>query len=458
MSTNHLSSTDNNQGLRRVLGPLDATCIVIGAVVGVGIFFTPSRVAQLAGSGGPVLLAWAIGGAIALLGALTYAEIGGMFPRSGAQYEALRDAYGPLPAFLFVFCNSTAIQAGSTAIIALICTENLGVALCGGVPRAPWLTVISAILIAGLVIANVVGVRWGSGIQNITVLAKLATLLLVTLLALLTRRAEPIVPMLPIAMPISEWNIVGAVCAALVPILFSFGGWQHALWIAGEIRTPQRTVPGAIICGIVVVIASYLLVNWAYLRLLGYEGVAASTTLAADAVAAVWPGTGRRIISAAVALSALGVLNAQLLSGPRLVFGMAVDGRFFSIFGRVHSRFATPSGAILLIGGMALVLLSAAGRDAVNRLLTGVVSVDSIFFVLTGFAVVVLRWRQPTTARAIRVPGYPVVPLLFVLGEIGIVVGSYWDPAVRAAALIGLGWIALAVVCYLLFFRHPRRT
>jgi APA family basic amino acid/polyamine antiporter len=441
-----------------VLGPLDATCIVIGAVIGVGIFFTPSRVAQLAGSGRLALLAWAIGGGIALLGALTYAELGGMYPRSGAQYEALRDAYGPFPAFLFVFCNSTAIQAGSTAIIALICTENLGVALRGGVPQRPLLTVISAILIVGLMTANVVGVRWGSAVQNITVFAKVATLLLVTVLAAFAQPIGPNAPAVPAAGPLAGWSVMGALCAALVPMLFSFGGWQHALWIAGEIRRPQRNIPLAIIGGMLVVVVVYLLINWAYLRLLGYEGVAASQTLAADAVAAVWPGAGGRIIAAAVTLSALGVLNAQLLSGPRLVFGMAADGRFFGIFGQVNGRFGTPAPAILLIGGMALVLLFAAGRNAVDKLLNGVVSVDSIFFVLTGFAVLVLRWRQPTTMRSVRVPGYPVVPLLFVLGEIGIIMGSYWDPAVRAAAIIGVGWIIVATACYLLLFRAPKRA
>ena len=441
-----------------MLGPLDATCIVIGAVVGVGIFFTPSRVAQLAGSGGLVLLAWAIGGGIALLGALTYAEIGGMYPRSGAQYEALRDAYGPFPAFLFVFCNSTAIQAGSTAIIALICTENLGVALAGCVPRAPLLTLISAILIIGLVTANVLGVRWGAGVQNLTVFAKVATLLLVTGLAAMARPDDqPAAADSPMSTAWS-WGLVGTICAALVPMLFSFGGWQHALWITGEIRQPQRNVPLAIVGGMLVVVIVYLLVNWAYLRLLGYAGVAASQALGADAVAVVWPGVGRRVIAAAIAFSALGVLNAQLLSGPRLVFGMAADRRFFGIFARVSGRFGTPVAAILLIGGMALILLFVAGRNAVDRLLNGVVSVDSIFFVLTAFAVVILRWRRPSASRTVRVPGYPVVPLLFALGEIGIVIGSYWDPAVRAAAVVGVCWIAAAAACYLLLFRLAARA
>jgi basic amino acid/polyamine antiporter, APA family len=324
-----------------VLGPLDATCIVVGAVIGVGIFFTPSRAAQVAGSGGLALLAWAIAGGIALLGALTFAELGGMYPRSGAQYEALRDAYGPFPAFLFVFCNSTAIQAGSTAIIALICTENLGVVLRGERPDPPLLTGISAILIIGLVTANAVGVYWGSGIQNITAFAKVLTLLLVTILAASARPIEPDATAAPTAGPLAGWSVMGPVCAALVPMLFSFGGWQHALWISGEIRRPQRNIPVAIIGGMLVVVVVYLLINWAYLRLLGYEGVAGSQTLAADAVAAVWPGAGRRAIAAAVALSALGVLNAQLLSGPRLVYGMAADGRFFGIFGRVSGRFGT---------------------------------------------------------------------------------------------------------------------
>lgn len=245
---------------------------------------------------------------------------------------------------------------------------------------------------------------------------------------------------------------------SLVPALFAFGGWQHALWIGGEVRRAQHVVPWAIIAGVSIVVAVYLLVNWAYLRLLGYHGVAGSEALAADAVSAVWPGIGRRATAAAVALSAFGVLNAQLLSGPRLIYGMARDGRFFAPMASVSARFGTPVPAILLLGITAFVLLLAAGPSGMEKLLTGVVFVDGVFFILTGAALFVLRKKRPGAARPVRVPGYPVVPLLFVLCEGGVIAGAYRNPQAREAALIGVAWIGAAALCYYLFFSsHPRR-
>ena len=442
--------------LKRVLGPLDATCIVIGAIIGVGIFFTPRRVAEIAGSGQLALWIWVIGGGIALLGALTFAELGGLYPRSGGQYAMLRDAWGTLPAFLFVFCNATAIQTGAIAIIAIVCAQNLGIAA-GGLLAGPMLTVVAVVLILGLLIANVLGVRWGARIQNLTVVAKVATLLTVTVLAaVLGAGGGPVTEANDTVSGVVRAGVVGAIFAGLVPALFSFGGWQHALWMAGEVRRPRRNVPRAIVGGVLVVVIVYVLVNWAYLRLLGYDGVVASKATAADAVAAVWPGAGKRLVALAVAISAFGVLNAQLLSGPRLVYGMARDGRFFRPFARVSERFGTPVAAIVLIGGLALVLLVAASGRVVELLLTGVVFIDAIFFVLTAAALLVLRRRRPAARRPVRIPLYPLVPLLFIAGELGVIAGATLNPEMRGAAFIGLAWIVAGTVCYLLFFRRSQ--
>jgi len=439
--------------LKRVLGPLDATCVVIGAIIGVGIFFTPSRVAELAGSGQLALWIWAIGGGIALLGALTFAELGSLYPRSGGQYDMLRDAWGTLPAFLFVFCNATAIQTGAIAIIAVVCAQNLGIAA-GGSLDGGMLTVVAVVLILCLLTANALGVRWGARIQNLTVVAKVATLLTVTVLAAVLGSGGGAVDQANgVVSGVVRAGVVGAIFAGLVPALFSFGGWQHALWMAGEVRRPRRNVPRAIVGGVLVVVIVYVLVNWAYLRLLGYDGVVASTATAADAVAAVWPGTGKRLVALAVAVSAFGVLNAQLLSGPRLVYGMARDGRFFRPFAQASERFGTPVAAIVLIGGLSLVLLVAASGRVVELLLTGVVFIDAIFFVLTAAALLVLRRRRPSARRLVRVPFYPLVPLLFIAGELGVIAGATLVPDMRAAAVIGLAWIVAGTVCYVLFFR-----
>jgi APA family basic amino acid/polyamine antiporter len=441
-------------GLRRVLGPVSATSIVVGAIVGVGIFFTPTQVAGIAGRADLALWIWVAGGVVALLGALTFAELGGMYSRAGGQYEILRDAYGPGVAFCFVFCNSTAIVTGGTAIIAMVCAENLLAAVAPGAGEGSRVAVLSVVLYAGVALANVAGIRWGAAIQNVTVFAKIAVLLAVVALAL---RVAPGPDSGPAAAgPAGDlgggW--LSLLFAGLVPTLFAYGGWQYALWMSGEVREPRRNVPLAIVLGVAIVILVYVAVNWAYLHLLGYSRVAASRALASDAISVVWPEIGGRFVAGAVALSAFGVLNTQIMSAPRLLYGMARDGRFFAVFGEAHPRFATPAHAIAFIAAIALGLLLAAGRSGVGRLLTGVVMVDAVFFALTGAAVLVLRRRRRDADRPVRVPGYPVVPGLFVLLEIAIIYGAFQIDANRSAAWIGLCWIAAAVVCYRLGFRR----
>jgi APA family basic amino acid/polyamine antiporter len=440
---------EEDTGLRRALGPASATCLVVGAIVGVGIFFTPSKVAAITGSPELALVTWGAGGLLALLGALTFAELGGIHRGPGAQYIILRDAFGPLLGFLFVFCNSTAILAGAAAIIALICAQNLGIAVTGS-PLSPGaVTGMAVILVCGLVFANSVGVRWGAAIQNVTVIAKLATLALITGLAV-GAEAPPVTQ----AAPTPEDSAVALVFAGLVHAMFTFGGWQHALWMGGEVRNPQRTVPFAIVVGVLVVIAVYMAANWAYFALLGYDGVASSKSLAADAVSAVWPTSGRRFIAAAVAFSAFGVLNAQLLGGPRLLYSLARDGRFFRSFARVHARHATPVPAIALIGFLTLALILVAGESRINHLVNGVVLVDAVFFVFTGLSLFILRQRRPREPGAVRVPLYPIVPALFVLGEMAVVVGAFLIDELQHAAWIGLVWIAVGILLYLVCFRR----
>jgi APA family basic amino acid/polyamine antiporter len=450
--THATPTADQDAGLRRVLGRVSATNIVIGAIIGVGIFFTPTSVARIAGNGQLAMWTWAAGGAVALLGALTFAELGGMYGRTGGQYDILRDSYGPLVAFCFVFCNSTAIVAGGVAIISMVCAENLAALVAGSVPAAPVVAGLAVVLIALLAAANFIGVRWGAAIQNVTVFAKVAALALIALLAAFAgRSAGDASAAAQTTNAATPW--IALLFAGLVPALFAYGGWQHVLWMGGEVKDPRRNLPFAIVVGVLVVMAVYLSVNWAYLHLLGYAGVSSSRALASDAVSVAWPRVGARFVAGAVALSAFGVLNEQILAGPRLLFGMARDGRFFALFGRAHRRFATPGPAIVLMTALAVTLVLVAGKNGIDRLLTGVVLVDAVFFALTGAALIVLRIRQPDADRPMRVPLYPVVPALFVLLEAAIIFGAFQIQANRAAAWIGVIWVGVALGCYGLFFR-----
>lgn len=435
-------------GLRRALGPVDATCVVVGGIVGVGIFFTPAEVARIAGDVPTALAAWAVGGAVALLGALLFGQLGRRYPRGGAQYDILRDAWGAPVAFLFAFCSLTASQAGSVAIIAALFALNVSGAVGGDALGGLAGDLVAQGAIWALALANVAGVRWGARVQDLTVAAKVAALLGIVLLAALFGAASPSVPAAAAA-----GGGLGALLAALVPVLFSFGGWQHALWMAGEVRDPSRTLPRSIVGGVGLVVAIYLAAAWAYFVLLGYDGVAASDALAMDAVGAVLPGAGRRAAAAAVAVSAFGVLNAQFLAGPRLTWAMAADGRFFRPFAAVSPRTGTPVAAILLLAVLASAFLAVAGLGGVGALTAWVVVVDALFFALTGLALPRLAGATTAVGR-----GWLVVAVLFAALELGAVWGALNAPSVRGAALVGLGWIGAAGALYLARFRRRPAT
>jgi len=432
--------------LAQVLNLWDATCVVVGAIIGVGIFFNPRDVAQITGSAGAAMAAWTVGGVIALLGAITFAELGRMRPVAGGQYHVLRDAYGRPPAFLFVFCNLTAVQAGGVAIISIVCAQNLGVALHGSAPSEPWTLGVATLLSWVLVGVNVLGVRSGAGLQNTTVVLKLVTLGAIVVLAALI---EPGAPPANAAVGSGAMTF-SSLFAGVTLTLFAYGGWQQSMWMAGEVRDAERTVPRAILLGVTIVVAVYLAANWAFLDLLGFGGVSHAKALAADAVSVWSPGLGRRLAAGAVAVSAFGVLNAQFLSGPRLTWAMARDGLFFTPFGRLNRRFLTPAPAILLLGVLATVLTLGLGLARTDLLTTGVVVVDAVFFALTGLALPILRRRGVGSDRGAAWIAW--VAVIFAALELLAIAGSLLQQNVRLVALTGLGWVAAGIVIWALIF------
>jgi APA family basic amino acid/polyamine antiporter len=432
---------------RRVLGLWDATCIVIGAIIGVGIFFVPRGVAGVTGSAGGALLAWGLGGIVAMLGALAFAELGRMRPVAGSQYHILREAYGRAPAFLFVFCNLTAVQAGGVAIIAIICAQNLEVVFGGAHPGAtvPW---VASLLVAVLAATNVVGTRAGARVQNTTVAIKLLVFVALIAIALVAHPASSVAaPSAVVSSPLRFSSLFAGVTLTL----FAYGGWQQGLWMAGEVVDAARTVSRAILIGVAVVVAAYLSANWAYLHLLGFEGVRHATVLAADAFSVVSPGFGRRLAAAAVAISSFGVLNAQLLAGPRLTWAMAREGQFFGPFARLHPKFGTPVAAILLLAAIGTALLLGLGLERTDQLTTGVVVIDATFFALTGLALPLLRRRTGAHARG---PGWiDAAAVAFAILELLAIAGSLLQQNVRLLAWSGLGWIGAAAITWVIWFR-----
>jgi basic amino acid/polyamine antiporter, APA family len=423
---------------------------VIGAIIGVGIFFTPKDVANVTGGAGGAMAAWILGGVIALLGAFTFAELGRLRPVAGGQYHVLRDAYGKPAAFLFVFCNLTAVQAGAVAIIAIVCAQNLGVALHGADPASRWVVAVAAAMTWALVGVNVVGVRSGARLQDATVIIKLLTLALLVLVAALVPAGPAPAPAPAIATPLT----FSALFAGVTLTLFAYGGWQQVLWMAGEVVSARDVVPRSILLGVGIVVVAYLAANWAYLDLLGFTGVRDAGALTADAFSAWSPEIGRRLAAGAVALSAFGVLNAQFLTGPRLTWAMAREGQFFAPFARLDSRFSTPVPAILLLGALSTGLMLGLGLDRTDLLTTGVVVVDAVFFALTGLALPVLRRRA--AADRMGAPWVSVAAVVFAVLELLAIAGSLLERDVRFVALSGLAWVAGAFLVWLAFFRKAR--
>jgi APA family basic amino acid/polyamine antiporter len=434
---------------RRALGPFDATMVVVGGIIGSGIFILPSIVAQRLPTSGLILAAWLAGAAIALAGAFAFAELATLFPRAGGQYVYLRESYHPLVAFLFGWASLVMIQGGGLAAVAITFAQYaLRLAGRGTELAAAW----GAAAIAVVAAVNYVGVKPGSRLLNLLVILKVAALAALIAGGLfLPRSAAPPgeTPGLPATAGLLAFG------AALVPILFAYGGWQSVNLVAEETREPRRTLPLALMAGTAIVIAVYLLANIVYLAVLTRPGLAATATPAADAARRIFGPGADRLIAAAIAVSAFGFLDLTLLAQTRIYYAMGKDGLFLPALARLHPKFQTPSLAILLQAGWGVLLvLTGTYGDLVDSVVFG----DWIFFGLTVAAVFLLRRRLPLERRetdAFRTPGYPFVPALFVGAALLVVVSVVRANPLRAA--IGTGLLATGLPVYFFFARRKAR-
>jgi APA family basic amino acid/polyamine antiporter len=411
--------------------------MVVGGIIGSGIFLNPALVAQRARTAGLTLGAWVLGGGIALLGALVFAELGARRPVAGGGYVYLRDAYGRLPAFLYAWTLLLVIATGAIAAVA-VTFASYTAALVGVGPAARLPLAVGAILLLSAV--SYVGVKPGVITQNVLTVLKLSALAVLIVGGLTLSPPQPASEQLE---PIAHGGLLLAVGAALVPVLFAFGGWQQTNFVAEELIEPERNLPRALVAGVSIVVAVYLFANLAYLRTLGMAGLARSGAPAADAMNALLGGPGRRLIAAGIAVSTFGFLNLVILVSPRVYQAMARDGLFFPSLARLHPRYRTPSAAILFQGAWAIIL-TLTGRY--GDLLDYVVFGDWIFFAAVTSTVFVFRARERSgrepSALRFRMPGFPLVPLAFMLAALYVVVGSIVSNpgnAVKGTALILLG-------------------
>jgi APA family basic amino acid/polyamine antiporter len=430
--------------LARRLGVFDATMLVMGGIVGSGIFMNPYVVARQVHTPFLILGAWVLGGLIALAGAFIYAELAALRPEVGGQYAYLRDAFHPAAAFVYGWGLLLVTQSGGMAAVAVTFSRYVAELTRLGVGEST----IAVVMLAVLTAINCLGVRAGATVQNALMVTKIVAVLgLVVVGFALVRPAAAGSPPLLDRPP--SFALASAVGAALIPVLFAYGGWQTASFVAAELRRPERDLPRGLLLGVAGVIVLYLTVNAVCVRALGADGLAATSTPASAVMRLALGERGANLIAAAITVSTLGFLSQGILTAPRVYYAMAEDGVFFRAVGFLHPRTLVPVVAIALQGLVAAVI-AVSGRY--EQILNYVVSVDFIFFGATGASLFVFRRRQGPAA-SFRTPGHPATTIFFVAACFLVVMNTvYRYPANSAIGLV----ILLAGVP--IFFMWRRRT
>lgn len=433
----------------RRLSTFDGTMVVVGGIIGAGIFLNPSIVAQRMDTPFLVLTAWAIGGLIALIGALCFGELGSRRPEAGGGYVYLREAFGPLPAFLYGWTLLLVINTGGISAVAMTFSYYTGDLFGLGEIFAKPLAIGSVVLLTGI---NYLGIKPGSITQNIFTVLKLGAVAVLTVAGLLLfsgTEAE-----IAASSPASSTGIPGNIAAmgtALIPVLFAYGGWQHANHVAGEIRDPKRNLPKVTFIGVVIVVISYLLVNLACVAALGVDGLANSTSPASDVTETLWGNFGGKLISAGIAISTFGFVNLAILAGARVYQAMADDGLFFKKAAELHPEYRTPSFSLLIQCAWIIVLILS---GSYAQLLDYTVFGDWIFFALVAGTLFYYRRRRSGGGNedSFRMPGYPWLPIIFILAAVFVVISSILSNLLNA--LIGAGLILAGIPIYLYWQRQ----
>ena len=439
------------QQLARRLGVFDATMIVMGGIIGAGIFRNPSEVARRVDEPMTMLAAWGAGGLIALAGAFVYAELAQRRPEVGGQYAYLRDAFHPGAAFLYGWTLLLVTQTGGMAAVAMTFADYFRELTGWNVERS----VIAVGTIMLLTIVNCYGVRSGSNVQNTLMVMKIAAIVMLVVLgwkAVMGDGLSALGSGTIGATQSREPRAENSFLSAMVPVLFAYGGWQTASFVSGEMRNPERDLPRGLLLGVLGVIVLYLAVNVVCIYALGPASLADTQTPASDVMRRAVGEGGARLIAAGIAISTVGFLSQGMLTAPRVYFAMARDGVFFSRVGKLSEKTHAPVVAIALQGVWASVI-AVVGLYA--QVLNYVVALDAVFFGLTGAALLVFRRRDPSPVKGMRMPGHPVTTLLFV--------GAFWVLAANTIwknpsdAGMGVVILLLGLPVYLFWRRSARR-
>jgi APA family basic amino acid/polyamine antiporter len=436
------------RALDRILSTRDLVLLVVGAVIGSGIFLVPGTVlTQTDGRVGVALLVWLIAGVLSLLGALTYGELSAADPAAGGIYVYIRDAFGRLPAFLYGWTLLLMIGGGAIATLSVAFTSYLDQL----VPVQGWTAkVVSVAVIAVLMAINVRGTRQSANVQNVTTAIKVGAILVmgVVLLGAGSGLDDARATLWPEAF---SGSVLTGALTATIAVLWAYEGWQFVTFSAGEVKDPQRNFPRGLVIGTAALIFIYCFANIAYLAALGPAGVARSSTVAADAVGAILGPLASKLIAAAILISMFSAANSILLTAPRVYYAMARDGLFFRRLADVHPRFGTPAAAVMVQAFWAMAL---ALSGTFEQLLTYVVFSGWMFYALGAASIFVFRRTRADRPRPFRVPGYPFTPALFVLAASVIVINTLITQTNYAG--VGLLFVLSGAPVYLIWRRFAR--
>lgn len=449
--------------LARVLGPWDATLLTIGSVIGSGIFIVSADIVRSLHHGGLLLLVWLGGGLLSLAGALTYAELGVLFPRAGGLYDYLKEAYGPVWGFLYGWSSFLVLMSGGIAALAVAFAEFLGGVFPGFVPAAPVLQisllgfdraitlgqVVAVTAILSLTAINVVGVRAGAWTQNVLTLIKIGAIVVFVVAGLATPAKAEWSLTAPVPSGTSLWLLLGV---GMMAALWTYDGWYSATFSAGEMRRPSRALPIGLIAGTGTIMLLYLGLNVVYLRALPLSEMAASPRVGETAATALFGAGAGRLLSAAIVVSTFGCLAATILYAARIYLAMARDGSFFRSLAKVHPRFRTPAWS-LWVHGLWASLLALSGTYEQLYIYSTFSAV--LFHVAAGASIFVLRRSRPELPRPYRAWGYPVVPLLFVATSAAVVWNTLLERPVES--LLGVGMLLVGLPAYAFWHRAARR-
>lgn len=437
------SETPQSQPPRKLLGTLDVMALIIGIVIGAGIFSAPSLVAANAATVTQLIVAWLLGGAISVAGALCYAELVTSHPSAGGDYHFLRLAYGDKLSFLFAWARLTVIPTGSIALLGYVFGDYATQVYSLGAHSS---AIYACAMVVVLTVINLIGLRSGTRTQNLLTLLEVGGVLFI-IAAGLFMTPDPAAAQTadPAAREATKWGLI------LVFVMLTYGGWNEAAYVSAEVIGPNKNLPRALFWSLAIITVTYILVNLAFIRVLGLDGAGATDAVAADMLRVLIGERGAQIISVLIAVSALTSANATILLGARTIYAFGKDEPMFGFLGRWNLRHDGPTNALTVVGliSLALVGLGAVTRSGFATMVDYTAPVFWFFFVLTGLSLFVLRRKFPDRPRPFSVPFYPITPILFVCTCLYLLYFSIVYTGV--GALVGIGVLAVGAV--LLCFR-----